>query len=101
MTFYDRVYEVVRTIPRGKLMTYGQIARLLGNPRASRAVGYALRAGLEDVPWQRVINERGTISPRGEGLDALKQRRLLEAEGIEFGLGGRCDLESYRYRPEQ
>lgn len=99
MTFYDRVYAVVRTIPRGKVMTYGQIARLLDSPRAARAVGYALRAGLEDVPWQRVINERGTISQRGEGSDALKQRRLLEVEGVEFGFDGRCDLEKYRYYP--
>ncbi len=99
MTFYDRVYEVVRTIPRGKVMTYGQIARLLGSPRAARAVGYALQAGLEAVPWQRVINERGTISQRGDGSSGLKQRVLLEAEGVEFGLDGRCDLEEYRYRP--
>jgi len=100
MNFYDRVYEVVRTIPRGKVMTYGQIARLLDNPRAARAVGYALLAALEPVPWQRVINERGTVSQRGEGSAALKQRILLEAEGVEFGFDGRCDLEKYRYIPD-
>ena len=63
-TFYEAVYRIVRDIPRGRVMTYGQIATILGAPRAARAVGYALRASgkRSDVPWQRVINFRGGIS---------------------------------------
>lgn len=99
--FYHQVYALVRQIPRGRVMTYGQVARLLGSPRAARAVGYALRALDEPgVPWQRVINSRGGISDRARHSSVPHQRRLLEAEGIEFGLGGTCDLELYQWNPD-
>ncbi len=79
-------------------MTYGQIARQLGSPRAARAVGYALRALDEKgVPWQRVLNAQGQISQRSQGGSAQLQRKLLEAEGIEFGPDHRCDLKRYRW----
>lgn len=96
-TFYDRVYELVKTVPPGRVTTYGAIARALGAPRASRAAGYALGA-LDvgsDVPWWRVVNVGGKISPRGEGFEAAMQRELLEAEGVEFGLGSAIDLGRY------
>jgi methylated-DNA-protein-cysteine methyltransferase-like protein len=90
---YARIYAQVRRIPRGRVATYGQIAELAGLPNHARLVGYALHA-LEDegVPWQRVINARGQVSPRSvPDWDGL-QRRLLEDEGIEFDGRGRIDL---------
>jgi methylated-DNA-protein-cysteine methyltransferase-like protein len=95
-----RIYEVVARIPHGKVATYGQVAALAGIPRHARQVGYALYdlpsgAGL---PWHRVINARGEVSPRSEpGWDGF-QRQLLEAEGVEFRRG-RIDLKRYRWEP--
>jgi methylated-DNA-protein-cysteine methyltransferase-like protein len=100
--FYDAVYVLVRDIPCGKVMTYGQIATILGAPRAARAVGYALKAcGSADdpVPWQRVINHKGGISARGETARPCEQLTLLEAEGVEFGADATCDLKVYRWDP--
>ena len=100
-TFYEAVYRIVRDIPRGRVMTYGQIATILGAPRAARAVGYALRASgkRSDVPWQRVINFRGGISTRGEIERPHLQRLLLEKEGVKFDAEDRCDLRVYRWEP--
>lgn len=99
--FYEQVYRVVKTIPPGRVMTYGQIATLLGAPRAARAVGYALRAckGRDDVPWQRVINGQGGISARGDGERPVLQQALLEDEGIVFGPDDTCNLKQYRFEP--
>ncbi len=100
-TFYGAVYALVRRIPPGRVMTYGQVALELGAPAAARAVGYALAwlpAGT-DVPWWRVVNARGGISLRGRGEAAELQRRLLEAEGVAFGPDGRMDLRTYRWFP--
>jgi methylated-DNA-protein-cysteine methyltransferase-like protein len=99
--FYEAVYRVVRDIPRGRVMTYGQIATILGSPRAARAVGYALRAsgGKDDVPWQRVINGKGRISARSEVERPLIQRMLLESEGVVFGLDGACQLADFLWHP--
>jgi len=97
---YQRIYAVVRRIPRGRVATYGQVAALAGLPRQARQVGYALHA-LDDlrVPWQRVINARGEISLRKGGVGERAQKRLLEAEGVEFGPGGRVDLDHFGWRP--
>lgn len=96
-----RIYAVVARIPRGRVATYGQVAALAGAPRHARQVGYALHdlpTG-SDLPWQRVINARGEVSPRSEpGWEGF-QRRLLEAEGIEFR-DGRIDLRRYRWEPD-
>ena len=96
-SFFAQVYEVVRRIPPGKVATYGQIARLLGKPRAARTVGWALHSIPEgsDVPWQRVINAKGTISLDARGPGGAIQRVLLEAEGIVFDEQGRVDLKKY------
>jgi methylated-DNA-protein-cysteine methyltransferase related protein len=97
LPFPEQVYAVVQRIPPGKVATYGQIARLLGRPRAAREVGWALRdlPDDRDIPWQRVINAQGKVSfpPGSEG--ALQQQANLEAEGIVFGPDGRIDLETY------
>ncbi|MDQ1255675.1 MAG: methylated-DNA-protein-cysteine methyltransferase related protein [Candidatus Hydrogenedentes bacterium] len=99
--FYEAIYALVRRIPRGRVMSYGQIAAILGCPRAARAVGYAMHASgrLDDVPWQRVINGRGRISARNEVERPLIQRMLLEAEGVVFDEAGACEMAVYRWEP--
>jgi methylated-DNA-protein-cysteine methyltransferase-like protein len=99
--FHRAVYRLVRQIPRGKVVTYGQVAAILGHPRAARAVGTALRMLppmlIRTVPWQRVINANGHISHRGDILRPDQQRELLEAEGVRFDRGGRVDLQRLRW----
>lgn len=95
-SLYARIYAQVRRIPRGRVSTYGRIARLAGGCGA-RQVGYAMAAlpmG-SGVPWQRVINYKGEISPRKHGDGAGSQRRCLEVEGICFTPQGRVDLKRY------
>lgn len=94
---YARIYAVVRGVPRGKVTTYGQVARLAKLPGQARQVGYAmyaLPAGTA-VPWQRVINAKGEISRRSRGGGELTQRVLLEREGIRFNARGRIDLRRF------
>ena len=98
---YQRIYAVVRRIPKGRVATYGQIAALAGLGGHARQVGYALHAMVTDraVPWHRVINARGEISSRAEpGSDAV-QRQLLEREGVAFDHAGRVALREYRWKP--
>ena len=83
-----RVHALVRRVPAGRVVTYGQLAALAGAPRAARAVGHAMRVCPAGVPWHRVVNGRGAISRRGDGSGALTQRLLLEAEGIRFARAG-------------
>ena len=91
-SFFERVWLVVRQVPRGKVASYGQIAATLGHPQAARTVGWALNAlsgaQADEVPWQRVINSAGRISISRADLSADIQRALLEAEGIEFDSRG-------------
>ena len=98
--FARAVYALVREIPRGRIATYGQIAAILGHPRAARAVGTALshlpKPFSRFVPWQRVINAAGRISHRGDVLRPDLQRQLLEMEGIEFR-GDHVDLRRFRW----
>lgn len=92
---HERVYRIVRRIPRGRVTTYGRIATLAGMPGRARQVGYALHA-LSDgtpVPWHRVINARGTLSLRGHA--AITQRIRLEREGVAFNPAGRVDLTRF------
>jgi methylated-DNA-protein-cysteine methyltransferase-like protein len=98
-SFYDRVYLIVRQVPRGRVATYGQVAGLLGRPYNARTVGWALH-GLSpelatDVPWQRVINRSGRISFPRTAEGGLLQRQLLEEEGIAFDAADRVDLERF------
>ncbi len=100
--FYDAVYKLVRDIPRGRVMSYGQIATILGVPRAARAVGYAMRGCTDPrVPWHRVINSKGEISGKGGGERPLLQRGLLEGEGVAFDANDACDLKRYRWEPKK
>lgn len=96
---YRRIYAAVRRIPRGRVATYGQVARLAGLPRHARQVGYALHALPEgtDVPWQRVVNAAGAVSPRADPRFAGEQRTRLEREGVVFGAKGRITLARYQW----
>ena len=91
-----RVHALVRRVPAGRVVSYGQVAALVGAPRAARAVGQAMRGCPPGVPWHRVVNGRGTISRRGDGSGALSQRLLLEGEGVRF-VRGRIYLRRYRW----
>jgi alkylated DNA nucleotide flippase Atl1/3-methyladenine DNA glycosylase AlkD len=99
---YQRIYAVVAAIPEGRVATYGQVAALAGLPGHARQVGYALHAlpaGAE-LPWQRVINARGEVSPRAEqGIEGY-QRFLLEEEGVELDAAGKVDLGRCRWEPD-
>lgn len=94
ISFFKRVYALVRKIPRGKVATYGQIARALGAPHAARTVGWAMRACPDDVPWHRVVNARGEISLRPT-TGYHEQRARLKAEGIRFDRTGKIALKKY------
>ncbi len=97
MQFFERVYNLVREIPRGKVMTYGQIARILGAPRFSQVVGFALHQNPdpEHIPCHRVVNRNGEISASFAFGGGNEQRKRLEAEGIVFDKDGRIDLKKY------
>ncbi|AZN36782.1 hypothetical protein EJO50_09980 [Iodobacter ciconiae] len=89
------IRRVVARIPCGKVATYGQIARLAGYSNHSRFVGRCLHDKESPVPWQRVINGQGKVSPRGLDGNDDEQRFLLQCEGVEFGEGGKIDLKVY------
>ena len=98
---HRRIHDVVSRIPRGRIATYGQVARLAGLPGQARLVGYALHAlpARTSVPWQRVVNAQGAISTPLE--HAAVQRRLLEVEGIRFDSRGRIPLASFQWQPRR
>lgn len=100
LSSYTRIYDIIRQIPRGKVASYGQIARVAGNC-TPRMVGYALAALPEgtDIPWQRVINRQGRISFRSHSGYAELQRQLLESEGVRFHNNEQTDLSIYGWHP--
>ena len=95
-SFFQRVYALVALIPRGQVASYGQLARLLGDPRAARQVGWAMRCCPDDLPWQRVVKADGSIA--GGGWAELR-RALLEDEGVPFLPDGRVDMARCQWRP--
>ena len=97
---HRRIHDVVARIPRGRVATYGQIARIARLPGQARLIGYALHAlpAGTRVPWQRVVNARGEISVGGES--GVRQRTLLESEGVRFDERGRIELASFQWRPQ-
>jgi len=100
-SYREKVYEIVRQIPGGKVMTYGQIAEILGEGYTARTIGYVMHAAdTENVPWQRVINSQGKCSTDKLLLPHNIQQKMLEDEGVVFSEKGKCDLEEYRWFPE-
>lgn len=107
--FYARVWDLVRTVPEGMVVTYGQVAGMIEPPKglitrqylafAARWVGSAMAHCPEDVPWHRVVNAQGKISVRPSGSH-LRQRERLEAEGVRFDSAGRIDFNKYRWGGE-
>jgi len=98
--YRERVYEIVRRIPRGRVMTYGQIAYILGKGYTPRTVGFVMHGADEKkTPWHRVINSQGRCSTARVVLPADKQQRMLEREGVKFDASGRCDLEQFIWHP--
>ena len=100
-TRWERFYDVIAQIPEGRVATYGEVARLAGFPRAAREVGWCLRAVPEgrELPWWRVVNARGAISPRAGG--ALDQAELLRAEGIPVTDDHTLPLAEYAWFPTE
>jgi len=98
--YRERVFQIVRMIPRGRVMTYGQIAEILGEGYTPRTVGFVMHSSNDKTPWHRVINAQGGCSTRGLVLPHDKQQRMLEAEGVSFNARGRCSLEKYVWIPE-
>ncbi len=93
-----RIIDIIKNIPKGKIMTYGQIAKLAGNPRAARAVSWVLHSSSKkyNLPWHRVINSKGKISIKSKyGYE--RQKQLLKKEGVEFDENEKVDLEKYQY----
>lgn len=97
--YQERVFRIVRSIPRGRLMTYGQIAEILGEGYTPRTVGFVMHASNDKTPWHRVVNAQGGCSTRGIVLPHDKQQRMLEAEGVKFNDRGRCSLQEYLWIP--
>ncbi len=93
---FDQIFELVRQVPPGKVTTYGRIAAIIGTCSA-QMVGFALASLPEgtDVPWQRVINRFGKISPHGHGFGTIIQKDLLEEEGVHFGLNDVINLDEF------
>ena len=90
MDFFNKVYSIVRQIPYGKVVSYGQIAWMLGQTHGARQVGWAMRRCPDELPWQRVVRADGSIA----GGDYAEVRRaLLEAEGVPFLPDGRVDMK--------
>jgi len=98
--YRERVFRIVRAIPRGRVMTYGQIAEILGEGYTPRTVGFVMHSANDKTPWHRVINAQGGCSTRGLVLPHDKQQRLLETEGVRFNERGRCELKEFLWIPE-
>jgi methylated-DNA-protein-cysteine methyltransferase related protein len=99
LQYRERVYKIVRRIPRGQVMTYGQIAYILGEGYTPRTVGFVMAGSNNETPWHRVINSQGRCSTGRVLLPPDKQQRMLENEGVEFNASGSCELPKYIWHP--
>ena len=102
MSFFEQVYEIIKQIPQGKVVTYGQVAYALGKPRAARQVGYALHANPKPkiIPCHRVVNRFGRLPPAFAFGGQEAQAQLLRDEGVEVGEDFTVDLSRYLYQGE-
>ncbi len=101
LDYRERVYRIVRSIPSGRVMTYGQLAEILGDGYTPRTVGFVMHGSDDGTPWHRVINAQGGCSTGRIALPSDKQQRMLAAEGVEFNQRGRCDLQRYLWIPSE
>lgn len=99
--YRERVFEIVRRIPTGRVMTYGQLAEILGEGYTARTVGFVMHSADQTVPWQRVINAQGACSTGRVIVPPDLQQRMLVSEGVVFNEKERCDLSRYRWTPEE
>jgi len=99
--YRERVYRIVRSIPRGRVMTYGQLAEILGDGYTPRTVGFVMHGSDDKTPWHRVINAQGACSTGRIALPSDKQQRMLASEGVEFNDRSRCDLQRYLWIPRE
>jgi len=101
--FSQAVAQIVKAVPEGTVVSYGQVAAYVEVPRAARQVGWVLRTmETADLPWWRVINNAGRISIKGNMFnDADQQRELLRREGVEVGEDFGIAIEKYRFRPDE
>ncbi len=99
--YRERVFRLVRKIPGGRVMTYGQIAEILGEGYTPRTVGFVMHSSDDKTPWHRVVNAQGGCSTRGIVLPHDKQQRMLESEGVSFNQSGRCELQAYLWIPKE
>lgn len=98
--FGQQVYALVSQIPRGRVMTYGQIAALCGSPRAARIVGGLAHFGPEELPWHRVVNKTGGLAGAFPG-GRTEQAARLAAEGVDIGTNMSVDVEKLLWWPQQ
>lgn len=96
--FFEQVYGIVEKIPHGRVVSYGQIAWMLGSPRAARQVGWAMRCCPDELPWQRVVKADGEIT--GGAYAELRRARLV-SEGVPFLHDGRVDMTKCRWNGEE
>ena len=99
--YRERVFEIVRRIPAARVMTYGQLAEILGEGYTARTVGFVMHSADQTVPWQRVINAQGACSTGRVIVPPDLQQRMLVSEGVVFNEKGRCDLSRYRWTPPE
>ena len=97
MNTFEKIYEVVRRIPKGKVATYGQIAAMAGNPHWSQVVGYALHVNPDPstIPCHRVVNRFGEVSPAFAFGGGNRQIELLQSEGVSFLPDGKVDMKNH------
>lgn len=98
--YRERVYKLVRKIPPGRVMTYGQIAEILGEGYTPRTVGFCMHSSPDGLPWHRVINAQGGCSTGPVVLPHNKQQLMLESEGVVFNRQNRCDLQTFLFIPK-
>ena len=92
---FEKIYDIVRRIPRGRVATYGQIARMLGNPRMSRIVGGAMYMAPDGLPCHRVVNRFGGLCDQFSPEGKASHRLLLALEGVEFTAEGNVDMDRF------
>jgi len=102
MEFSKQVMSFIKKVPKGKVATYGQIAKLAGKPQGSRGVAWILNSSSEahDLPWHRIINSKGQISFPKASSSYRKQKALLEKEGVQFDKSGQIDMKVFQWKKE-